>query len=78
LLHLPQNCGLSVDGEPRNDDDDGDMNVTVDLTYYDGKVVYAELRDGSELAGPAQVIGDRLDIFGRIVSASEVVSIEAL
>jgi hypothetical protein len=54
------------------------MNVTVDLTYYDGKVVYAELRDGSELAGPARVIGDRLDIFGRVVSAADVVTIEAL
>ncbi len=67
-----------MDGVPGDDDDDGDMDVTADLTRYDGKVVYAELRDGSELAGPASVIGDRLNIFGRVVSASEVVTIEAL
>jgi hypothetical protein len=54
------------------------MDVKIDLTYYDGKVVYAELRDGSELAGPAQVIGDRLNIFGRVVRAEDVVSIETL
>jgi hypothetical protein len=54
------------------------MDHTVDLTSYDGKVVFAELRDGSELAGPASVVGDRLDIFGRVVAAADVVSIEAL
>lgn len=54
------------------------MEHTVDLTTYDGKVVFVELADGSELAGPASVVGDRLDVFGRLVSAGEVVAIEAL
>lgn len=50
----------------------------VDLTRYDGKVVFVELRDGSELAGPASVVGDRLDVFGRLVAAGDVISIETL
>jgi hypothetical protein len=58
--------------------DDAVMTEALDLTAYDGKVVFVELRDGSELAGPASVVGDRLDIFGRLVSVGDVVSIEAL
>ncbi|MEP7055294.1 MAG: hypothetical protein ABI912_08615 [Actinomycetota bacterium] len=54
------------------------MKPVLDLTVYDGKVVFVELHDGSELAGPASVVGDRLDVFGRLVSVGEVVSIEAL
>ena len=54
------------------------MDSTLDLAMYDGKVVFVELRDGSELAGPAAMVGDRLDIFGRLVSAGDVLSIETL
>lgn len=54
------------------------MDSLVDLTTYDGKVVFVELRDGSELAGPAFAVGDRLDVFGRLVSAGDVLSIETL
>ena len=54
------------------------MDSTVDFTTYDGKVVFVELHDGSELAGPASVVGDRLDVFGRLVSAGDVRSIETL
>lgn len=59
-------------------DDDAAMDSTLDLAMYDGKVVFVELRDGSELAGPAAMVGDRLDIFGRLVSAGDVLSIETL
>ena len=54
------------------------MDGELDLTAYDGKVVFVELTDGSELAGPASVVGDRLDVFGRLVSLRDVVSIETL
>ena len=54
------------------------MKNVADLTAYDGLVVFVELSDGSELAGPASLVGDRLDVFGRIVRAADVVAIEAL
>ncbi|MEO6712537.1 MAG: hypothetical protein ABIM89_03800 [Mycobacteriales bacterium] len=54
------------------------MDTRIDLTAFDGLVVFVELEDGSELAGPASAVGDKLDVFGRLVSAQEVVSIEAL
>jgi len=54
------------------------MDLSIDLTTFDGKIVFVELLDGSELAGPASVVGDRLDVFGHLISAGEVVSIEAL
>jgi hypothetical protein len=59
-------------------DDDAGMDSMIDLRSYDGKVVFVELLDGSELAGPAALVGDKLDVFGRMVAAAEVVSIEAL
>ena len=68
----------SVQMERRQRDDDAHMKNVADLTAYDGLVVFVELSDGSELAGPASVVGDRLDVFGRIVRAAEVVAIEAL
>lgn len=61
-----------------NPDDDPGMDITIDLTAFDGKVVFVELRDGSELAGPASVVGNQLDVFGRLVSSKDVVSIETL
>ena len=54
------------------------MDFTINLAAYDGKVVFVELRDGSELAGPASVVGDQLDVFGRLVSYHDVESIETL
>lgn len=54
------------------------MAPQIDLSTYDGKVVFVELQDGSELAGPASIVGDKLDVFGRLVAAGDVISIEAL
>jgi hypothetical protein len=55
-----------------------DLTSPIDLTQYDGKVVFVELKDGDEVAGPAQLVGDRLDVFGRLVAAGEVVTIDVL
>ena len=57
---------------------DLDMNGVLDLRSYDGKIVFVELRDGTELAGPAQVVGDRLDVFGQLIQAADVISIDEL
>lgn len=54
------------------------MNGVLHLETYDGKIVFVELRDGTELAGPARAVGDRLDVFGRTITADEVVAIDEL
>jgi hypothetical protein len=55
-----------------------DMTSPIDLTEYDGKIVFVELTSGDEVAGPAQLVGDRLDVFGRLVGAADVVTIDVL
>ena len=54
------------------------MTSPIDLTEYDGKIVFVELTSGDEVAGPAQLVGDRLDVFGRLVGAADVVTIDVL
>jgi hypothetical protein len=54
------------------------MNGLLDLRSYDGKVVFVELRDGTELAGPAHAVGDGLDVFGQVIKADDVLSIDEL
>jgi hypothetical protein len=55
-----------------------DATSPIDLTQYDGKIVFVELTSGDEVAGPAQLVGDRLDVFGRLVGAADVVTIDVL
>jgi hypothetical protein len=54
------------------------MNGVLDLRSYDGKIVFVELQDGTELAGPAHAVGADLDVFGQRVRPDDVLSIDEL